>query len=151
MRFSGMEGCSTKTGIYHGVRSSFEQCSGHFVYIHYRNHWPALCFTHLIPKYDDFVRFDSLLLNLYLLLKNSIFKSNICYTDICIRIKSSDNTMAKQRKSCRESTWSLRSLSCLAWCNIFENERAGSKVIYYFVIKLDMLVKNFCDCLKKDF
>ena len=77
MRFSVMEGCSTMTGIYHGVRSYFEQCSGHLVYIHYRNHRPALCFTHLIPKYDDFVRLDSLLLNLYLLLKNSTFKSNV--------------------------------------------------------------------------
>ena len=47
------------------------------IYIHYRNHRPALCFTHLIPKYDDFVRLDSLLLNLYLLLKNSTFKSNV--------------------------------------------------------------------------
>ena len=37
----------------------------------------ALSFTHLIPKYDDFVKFDSLLLNLYLLLKNSTVKSNI--------------------------------------------------------------------------
>ena len=65
------------TRIYHSVRSYFEQCSRHLVYIHYRNHRPALCFAHLIPKYDDFVRFDSLLLNLYLLLKNITLKSNI--------------------------------------------------------------------------
>ena len=77
VRFSGMDGCSTMAGTYHGVRSYFEQCSGHLVYIHYRNHRLALCFTHLIPKYDDFVKFDSLLLNLYLLLKNSTVKSNI--------------------------------------------------------------------------
>ena len=32
---------------------------------------------HLIPKYEDFVKFDSLLLNLFLLLKNSNVKSNI--------------------------------------------------------------------------
>ena len=70
-RFSGMDGCSTMAAIYHGVRSYLEQCSGHLVYIHFRNHRLALCFTHLIPKYDDFVKFDSLLLNLYLLLKNS--------------------------------------------------------------------------------
>ena len=77
MRFSGMNGCSTMTGIYHGVQSYFEQWSGHLVYIHYRNRSLAFCFTHLIPKYDDFVKFDSLLLNLYLLLKNSTVKSNI--------------------------------------------------------------------------
>ena len=29
VRFSGMDGCSSMTGIYHGVRSYFEQCSGH--------------------------------------------------------------------------------------------------------------------------
>ena len=37
----------------------------------------ALSFTHLIPKYDDFVKFGSLLLNSYLLLKNSTVTSNI--------------------------------------------------------------------------
>ena len=77
MRFSGMDGCSTMAEIYHGVQFYFEQCSGHLVYIHYRNHRLAFCFTHLIPKYDNFVKFDSLLLNLYLLLKNSTVKSNI--------------------------------------------------------------------------
>ena len=29
VRFSGMDGCSSMAGIYHGVRSYFEQCSGH--------------------------------------------------------------------------------------------------------------------------
>ena len=72
-----MNGCSTMARIYHGVRSHFEQCSGHLVYIHSCNHRLALCFTHVIPKYDNFVKFDSLLLNLYLLLKNSTVKSNI--------------------------------------------------------------------------
>ena len=47
----------------------FEQYSGHLVFIHSQNHRLALCFTHL--------KFDSLLLNLYLLLKNSTVKSNI--------------------------------------------------------------------------
>ena len=72
-----MNGCSTMARIYHGVQSHFEQCSGHLVYIHCRNHRLALCFTHVIPKYDNFVKFDSLLLNLYLLLKNSTVTSNI--------------------------------------------------------------------------
>ena len=77
VRYSGMDGCSTMAGIYHGVRSYSEQCSGYLVYIHCCNLRPALCFTHLIPKYDDFVKFNSLLLNLYLLWKNSTVKSNI--------------------------------------------------------------------------
>ena len=47
----------------------FEQYSGHLVFIHSQNHRLALCFTHL--------KFDSLLLNLYLLLKNSTVTSNI--------------------------------------------------------------------------
>ena len=62
VRFSGMDGCSTVAGIYHGVRSYLEQYSGHLGYIHCPNHRLALSFTHLIPKYDSFVKFDSLLL-----------------------------------------------------------------------------------------
>ena len=61
MRSSGMDGCSTMAGIYHGVRSYFEQCSGHLVYTHRRNHRLVLCLTHLIPKYGSFAKFDSLL------------------------------------------------------------------------------------------
>ena len=57
---SGMDGCSTVARIYHGVWSYF-QCSGHLVYIHCRNHRLALCFIHIISKYDDFVKCDSLL------------------------------------------------------------------------------------------
>ena len=59
------------------VQDTFEQCSGHLVYINCCNHRLALCFTHLIMKYDDFVEFHRLLLNLYLLLKNSTVKSYI--------------------------------------------------------------------------
>ena len=77
VRLSGMDGCSTMAGIYHGVQSYFEQCSGYLVYMHCRNHRFAFCFTHLVSKHDDFVKFDSLLLNLYLLWKNSSVKSNI--------------------------------------------------------------------------
>ena len=77
VRLSGMDGCSTMAGICHGVQSYFEQCSGYLVYIHCRNHRFAFCFTHLVSKHDDFVKFDSLLLNLYLLWKNSSVKSNI--------------------------------------------------------------------------
>ena len=72
-----MDGCSTMAGVYHGVRSYFEQYSRHLVYNHCHSHRLALCFTHLIPKYYDFVKFDRLLLNLYLLLRNSTVTSNI--------------------------------------------------------------------------
>ena len=61
------------SGIYNGVRSYFEMISGHLGYIHCRNHRPALCFTHVI----DFIKFGSLLLNLFLLLKNSTVRSAI--------------------------------------------------------------------------
>ena len=77
VRFAGMDGCTTMSGIYNGVRSHFEKSSGHLVYIHCRNHRLALCFAHLIPKYEDFKTFDSLLLNLFLLLKHSNVKTAI--------------------------------------------------------------------------
>ena len=74
--FPGMDDCSTMAGIYNGVRAYLEVC-GFLIYIHCRNHRLTLCFKHLVPKYEDFVIFDSLLLNLFLLLKNSNVKSNI--------------------------------------------------------------------------
>ena len=77
VQFSGIDGCSTMAGIYNGVWAYFEKVCGFLMYIHCRNHQLALCFTHLVPKYEDFVKFDSLLLNLFLLLKNSDMKSNI--------------------------------------------------------------------------
>ena len=61
VRFSGMDGCSTMARICHSVQSYLEQCSGHLVYIHCHNHRLALCFTYIIPKYDNFVTFESLL------------------------------------------------------------------------------------------
>ena len=42
-----MNGCSTMTGIYHGVQSYFEQWSGHLVYIHYRNRSILFYTSHL--------------------------------------------------------------------------------------------------------
>ena len=77
VRFSGMDGCSTMSGLYNGVRAYFENSSGHLVYIHCRNHRLALCFAHLIPQYEDFIKFDSLLLNLFLIMKHSNVKSAI--------------------------------------------------------------------------
>ena len=77
VRFSGMDGCLTMAGIYNGVWAYFEKVCGFLIYIHCRNHRLALCFMHLVPKYEHFVKFDSLLHNLFLLLENSNVKSNI--------------------------------------------------------------------------
>ena len=76
-RFSGMDGCSTMSGEHNSVKAYFEKNTPHFVYIHCRNHRLALCFAHLIPLYENFAQFDGLLLNLYLLLKNSNVRQSI--------------------------------------------------------------------------
>ena len=65
-RFAGMDGCSTMSGSEGGVKV-FYSC----------NHCLALCFAHLIPKYDILQEFDSLLLNLYMMMKHSAVKSSI--------------------------------------------------------------------------
>ena len=72
-----MDGCSTMSGAYNGVCSYFEQSCGHLVYIHCRNHRLALCFAHLLPRYEEFKEFDALLLNLYLIMKHSNVKTAI--------------------------------------------------------------------------
>ena len=76
-RFAGMDGCSTMAGEHAGLKQLLAAATYHFVYIHCRNHQLALCFAHLIPKFLDFENFDSLLLNLYLLMKNSSVKQSI--------------------------------------------------------------------------
>ena len=77
IRFSGMDGCSTMLGEHNGVTTHFKEHSSHHSSIHCRNHRLALCFAHLIPFHKEFETFDGLLLNLYLLLKNSTVKSSI--------------------------------------------------------------------------
>ena len=72
-----MHGCRTMSGEKGGVRSFFEKVSGHVVYVHCRNHRLALCFSHLITDFDVLVKFDGLLLNLFLLLKHSNVRSAI--------------------------------------------------------------------------
>ena len=47
--------------------------------MHCHNHRLALCFAHLIPQFKEFENFDGLLINLYLLLKNSNVKQSIFY------------------------------------------------------------------------
>ena len=76
-RFAGMDECYTMAGEHAGVKQLLAAATYHFVYIHCRNHRLALCFAHLIPKFPDFENFDSLLLNLYLLMKNSSVKQSI--------------------------------------------------------------------------
>ena len=43
----------------------------------YYSHRLVLCFAHLIPQFKEFENFDGLLLNLYLLLKNSNVKQSL--------------------------------------------------------------------------
>ena len=73
-RFSGMDGCSTMSGVHEGMQSHF---NGHNIYCHCPNHRLALCFAHLIPQYPLFKFYDSLLLNLFLLFKHSSVKTVI--------------------------------------------------------------------------
>ena len=70
--FSGMDGCSTMMGDHNGVQAHFRKNCSHHSSIHCRNHRLALCFPHLLPWYKEFENFDGLLLNVYLLLKNSV-------------------------------------------------------------------------------
>ena len=64
-------------GEHNGVKSFFDSSTFHFNYIHCQNHRLVLCFAHLILKFDNFQKFDSILLNLYLLLKNSSVRQSI--------------------------------------------------------------------------
>ena len=77
IKFTGMDGCSAMSGEQNGMKAHFQNFITHFNYIHCRNYHLAWCFTHLIPQFDEFKNFDSLLLNLYLLLKNSSMKQSI--------------------------------------------------------------------------
>ena len=56
---------------------TFKISSPFSVYVHCRNHRLALCFAHIIPRYPNMVKFDSLLLNFFLVLKNSNNKTNV--------------------------------------------------------------------------
>ena len=76
-QFAGMVRCSTMSSEHNGSKQNLAQATSHFTYIHCRNHHLALCFAHLIPQFPDFENFDSLLLYLYLLLKNSSIKQSI--------------------------------------------------------------------------
>ena len=60
-----------------GVKRHFENSTPHFIYIHSKNHRLALSFAHLVPQYEVFKKFDLLLLNLFLLMKNSSVKQAI--------------------------------------------------------------------------
>ena len=64
-------------GEHAGLKQLLAAATYHFVYIHCRNHRLAFYSAHLIPKLPDFENFDSLLLNLYLLMKNSSVKKSI--------------------------------------------------------------------------
>lgn len=71
VKFAGMDGCSTMSGELNGVQALFKTTSSHLSYIHCRNHRLALCFAHLKGQFPEFLEYDSLLLNLFLVFKNS--------------------------------------------------------------------------------
>ena len=77
IRFQGMYGYSTMSGQQNGICAHFQNSSPFLVYVHCRNHRLALCFAPIIPRYPNMVKFDSLLLNLFLILKNRNVKTNI--------------------------------------------------------------------------
>ena len=72
-----MDGCSTMSGSQGGVKVYFEAVSGHCISVHCQNHYLVLCFAHLIPKFEVLQEFHSLLLNLFLMVKNSAVKTYI--------------------------------------------------------------------------
>ena len=76
-KFAGMDGCTVMAGEHNGLKSRIGEIVPHFIYLHCRNHRLALCFAHLIPEFKEFENFGGLLLNLYLLLKNSNVKQSM--------------------------------------------------------------------------
>ena len=70
IKFAGMDGCSTMEGDHNGLKVYFDKSTLHFKFIHCGNHRLAHCFAHLVPKFDKFTLFDSLLINFYQFLKN---------------------------------------------------------------------------------
>ena len=56
------------------VKAHFQSSISDFNYTYCRNPWPALCFVYLTPKYENFQKFDSPLLDLSLLFKIQFIK-----------------------------------------------------------------------------
>ena len=75
--FARMDGCSTMFGGHNGVRKYFKELFSHNLYLHCRNQQLALFFCHLIPKYDKLKQLVGLLLNIWLILKNSLIRQFI--------------------------------------------------------------------------
>ena len=76
-RFQRMDGCSTMSDQQNGVCAYFLNSSLFWVYVYCRNHSLPYCFAHIIPRYLNMVKFHSLLLNSFLILRNSNVKTNI--------------------------------------------------------------------------
>ena len=74
-KFVGMDGCTVMAREHNGLKSRIREIVPHFIYLHC--HRLVLCFAHLIPEFKEFENFDGLLLNLYLLLKNSNVKQSM--------------------------------------------------------------------------
>lgn len=64
-------------GEHAGVKSLFKAIAEHTSNIHCKNHQFALCFAYLKNKFLTFLEFDDLLLNLFLVFKNSSIRNAI--------------------------------------------------------------------------
>ena len=72
-----MDGCSTMARDHNGVKVILtnQLHTSHLFTVEIIA--LRFCFVYLLPKFDEFKGFDSLLLNLYLLLKNNSVKQSI--------------------------------------------------------------------------
>ena len=92
--FWGMDGYSMMSGDHNGVKQFFLGCQCHTLHTSFIETIVLLCVSHhtlhtsfiktivllcvcVIPQYVDFKNFDALLLNLYLLMKNSSIKQEV--------------------------------------------------------------------------
>ena len=74
--FWGMDGYSMMSGDHNGVKQFFLGCQCHTLHTSFIETIVLLCVC-VIPQYVDFKNFDALLLNLYLLMKNSSVKQEV--------------------------------------------------------------------------
>ena len=80
IRFSGLDGTNTMSGIHKGLGRRISHLAPHGKYCNCRNHRLALCLVHLMRQFDDVDAIDKLLLALwktfkYSTVKNAIFEN----------------------------------------------------------------------------
>ena len=76
IRFSGLDDKNTMNEERNGLQRLVRHTS-HSLYINCRNHRLALCFVHLLPKYDALTRFDTLLILIWKTFHFSTVKQNV--------------------------------------------------------------------------